>query len=432
MGRSVLSAVVVRPIWRRGAFAVEGPDEDAFTLAVEALETLRERPAFVDHPFGRVQIVGPAVPIGGAELGEALGDPNLEVRHTRGGAVALHAALATATGPPGAEGPEAVVAVDTAPRLGSSEAVEAHGAGAVAFGIGEGPGVAVGPHGERNHPAEHRPDANAWVRTVRRAAGAGTELKGALLVRAAAAPPVLLAFWTRALPEVAVIPEAPEPEPLGPAPHIGPALDLLHAARLVLPGPVRVLVRIRPDSTIYAGFSVDAPIDFVGSDGAGSPGLVRADSGGREGRSPEAISQGAYVPRPRYVENLASRWRLVAERCPGCQKQTFPARGVCRFCGRSEGLLPESLPRDGGRIEAVTTVRPGAQPTEFDPYVESAGGYDVVLARIAPGILGTFQVTDTPAGTTRRGGAIRTRLRRLYATEGEWRYGRKAIPELGD
>jgi uncharacterized protein len=139
------------------------------------------------------------------------------------------------------------------------------------------------------------------------------------------------------------------------------------------------------------------------------------------------VSQGAYVPRPRYLENLGSRWRFVGERCRSCGKVGFPPRGRCRACGAVEGLEPFSLPRDGGEVVAATTIGPGGQPTEFDEQVALSGPYSVVLVDLIPGVRVTLQVADRPTPIA-IGSRVATRLRRLYPMEGEWRYGRKAVP----
>lgn len=139
------------------------------------------------------------------------------------------------------------------------------------------------------------------------------------------------------------------------------------------------------------------------------------------------VSQGAYVPRPRYLENLPSRWRLVAERCLTCSATTFPPRGVCGHCGRHEPLARLPLPLEGATVVAATVIGPGGQPTEFDAEVEALGSYGVVLAELAVGVRATFLVTDAPVRRLSVGSAIGTRLRRLYPMEGEWRYGRKAV-----
>ncbi len=143
---------------------------------------------------------------------------------------------------------------------------------------------------------------------------------------------------------------------------------------------------------------------------------------------PTAVSEGAYVPRPRYLENLPSRWNFAAEKCRSCGVTTFPSRGRCRSCGRSSGLETVALPTDGALVVATTVIGSGAQPTEFDPQVEALGPYAVVLAEVAPGLRVTLQLTDASPDEVRIGDRVDTRLRRLYPMEGEWRYGRKAVP----
>ncbi|MGI0071939.1 MAG: Zn-ribbon domain-containing OB-fold protein [Thermoplasmata archaeon] len=140
------------------------------------------------------------------------------------------------------------------------------------------------------------------------------------------------------------------------------------------------------------------------------------------------VSQGAYVPRPSYLESIPSRWRLEAERCAPCGTLNFPARGRCRDCGMRDGLVRVRLDRDGGQVVAATTIGPGGQPTEFDEQVATAGPFQVVLVELAVGARATLQATDHFLGELTIGARVATRLRRLYPMEGEWRYGRKAIP----
>lgn len=140
------------------------------------------------------------------------------------------------------------------------------------------------------------------------------------------------------------------------------------------------------------------------------------------------VSQGAYIPRPRYLENLPSRWRFAAEKCGSCGAVDFPPRGQCRQCGAVEGLVAVRLPHDGGEVVAVTTIGPGGQPTEFDEQVEMTGPYGVVIVELVPGARVTLQVADARPGEIAIGSRVGTRLRRLYPMEGEWRYGRKAVP----
>ncbi len=141
-----------------------------------------------------------------------------------------------------------------------------------------------------------------------------------------------------------------------------------------------------------------------------------------------SVSQGAFVPQPRYEESRPSRWRFVGERCGACQQRTFPARGRCRSCGRSDALRAEPLPLRGAKVLASTWIGAGGQPTEFDEQVASQGPYGVVVAELAPDARVTLAVTDARPDEMRVGATIDTELRRLYPIEGGWRYGRKAVP----
>ena len=224
--------------------------------------------------------------------------------------------------------------------------------------------------------------------------------------------------------------------PREPAPGAAAVAFLLEPTDVASPLPLGKPVAGR--SALAAAFRVGEPgkaaphgVTFVGdwewtADG-GRPVTVSP----RElspGNGLDAVSEGAYVPRARYVENLPSRWRFLAESCGACHHTTFPARRICRFCGRTDSLTPVDLPTDGGRVVAVTTVGAGGQPTEFDQQVKTSGPYDVALVELARGMRVTLQVTDTVPGTLRVGDHVHTFLRRLYPMEGEWRYGRKAVP----
>lgn len=174
------------------------------------------------------------------------------------------------------------------------------------------------------------------------------------------------------------------------------------------------------------------PSTWVGdwdSTGEGAHRTAQTPPGhGGELASNSPVSQGAYVPKARYLENIPSRWWFAGERCAACGIVTFPARGRCRQCGAREGLVAVRLPRDGGQVIAATVIGPGGQPTEFDAQVEALGPYGVVLVELAPGVRVTLQSTDGLPAQMPIGSRVATRLRRLYPMEGEWRYGRKAVP----
>ncbi|MGA9839190.1 MAG: hypothetical protein WBE40_03705 [Thermoplasmata archaeon] len=191
-------------------------------------------------------------------------------------------------------------------------------------------------------------------------------------------------------------------------------------SRVATAGVLRYLAKhTKADAGVWAGDS--------DSSASGDPPFELPRAPTRPWPEQGPVSQGAYVPRPRYLENLPSRWWFVAERCPVCRALTFPVRGRCRACGVREGLSTERLPLDGGEVVAATVIGPGGQPTEFDDQVESSGPYEVVLVEVAPGVRLTLQVTDGRPGELAIGARVATRLRRLYPMEGEWRYGRKAV-----
>lgn len=245
-------------------------------------------------------------------------------------------------------------------------------------------------------------------------------------------------------PQVILSSEIPERDGHESAGRSGPGAGAV--AFLFRPGSAlrlsELLGQIRPSSSalatafeLYRSVRPPAPGTWVG-DWEADPGAGRVVDLDRWSRfvrlPPTAVSEGAYVPRPRYRESLPSRWRFVALRCSRCSTLTFPARGACRGCGVAGGLVEVPLPRDRAVVVATTIIGRGGQPTEFDPQVEVGGPYEVVLAELAPGIRVTLQVADVGPGTVRIGDTVDTRLRRLYPMEGEWRYGRKAVPRARD
>jgi uncharacterized OB-fold protein len=265
------------------------------------------------------------------------------------------------------------------------------------------------------------------------------------IARSAATVPNLVAALGRAEagaggPAVVLVVEMPERSdaaarsPLAPGSGAaafwfeeGRGASLREAAASIAPGPTVLGASFE----IFRRAGGSSPSVWVG-DWSADPRSGRAIDLDRiaplVGLSTTAVSEGAYVPRPRYLENLPSRWRFVADRCAACGSLTFPARGTCRYCGRVEGLRSVSLPRDAVEVVATTVIGPGGQPTEFDPQVGALGPYEVVLAELAPGVRVTLQLTDAEPGAVHIGDRVDTRLRRLYPMDGEWRYGRKAVP----
>lgn len=434
MARSILSASLARPAWQRGPFRVEGPDEDSFTLGVLALQLLGDQVrAEGSQTLQRVHLAGAFPPEVEWALGEALGIPGLEVRRHGIGAPAVWGALASA----GHESPgtarEAVVASDVAAETPDLRANPSpgHGAGAVAFLLGPEPGLLLLSHGSRSHPPGRGPSVRATVAGWNSAAGFPRAGSGGEAILAVSGDGTRWqATWEEVAPGVTVTSAEGFPEGLGNAPTVRPACLVWELARRLRTGRTGIVAEAAGARSGFAVFRLEGPVRWFGSWGGVGPGLL-PHSANFPGRNVDlgAVSQGAYLPHPRYVENLASRWRLVGERCPECHTLTFPGRARCRGCGRSEGLVPEALMRVGLEVEAVTTIGSGAQPTEFDFLVEGTGGYDVALVGLGSSVRGTFQVTDAFPGVLRVGDRVRLVLRRLYPMEGEWRYGLKAVPE---
>jgi uncharacterized OB-fold protein len=143
---------------------------------------------------------------------------------------------------------------------------------------------------------------------------------------------------------------------------------------------------------------------------------------------PIRVSEGAYFPSPRYLEGLASRWRFIADRCAECRTVSFPSRGRCKTCGRTDRLERHPLALDGAKVVARTWIGSGGQPTEFDEVVDAYGPYGVVIAEVEPGVRATLPVADAHERQVQVNDIVGTRLRRLYSIDGQWRYGRKAVP----
>ncbi len=430
MSRALTHFALVRPVWEAGGVRVEGPDEDAFTLAVAVLERLRASTPDGVPELRRVALVGEFPPDVEWALAESLGIDSLEVRRHPPGTASLFQAIAAASEDRtvGVVG-EAVVAVDVASVPGRSSEPRA-AAAAVGLLFGTGGGTRFIGQSSRHHPAERRPDATAWIGSARAAAlGASAETSGVLALVAEAPPPVLVAEWRKAFPQIRPEVSPWELETWGLLPSVRGALALALPLRSASAGEMLLVAAIRRERTDFLAMAAQESPAWAGDWTMAGPALPAPnDRPFPPSAALGAVSEGAYVPRPRYIENLASRWRLLADRCSACGKTTFPVRGRCRSCGRSDALVNVALPRDGVEVEAVTTVSPGAQPTEFDPQVAASGAYSVVLVRLAEGVRATLQVADAVGGTVKVGDRVSTRLRRLYAMEGAWRYGLKAVP----
>ncbi|MCI4336785.1 MAG: zinc ribbon domain-containing protein [Thermoplasmata archaeon] len=409
---------------------MEGPDEDAFTLAVAALERLIEgASASFPSGFDQLDLVGDFPAEIDAELGTAMGWGEAEIRHHPPGIESFAQACRNAAAGEGPSG-SAVVTVDA---LGEGDrATPTRDAAAIAAGFVAGPGARLAGASSRRHPPEQRPEAARWVAAARRAAPHATAAtQGTLGLLSTAAPPVLLIEWNRSFPLARTEHLAWTPTPTAPSPSAAMAVAVYTGLRAAAVGETAWAAVIRPERTDFLAFEVEGPVTWLGpfSQAEGGRPLPEVRPTGRGTWGLESVSQGAYVARARYLENLPARWRFAAERCPSCATVTFPPRGRCRRCATTTGLERVELPREHLEVEAVTVVAPGAQPAEFDGQVAAMGSYGVVLARLAPGVRATLQVTDTDPHGIKVGDRVRAVLRRIYPMEGAWRYGRKAVGE---
>jgi uncharacterized protein len=434
MSRSILAAALACPAWQAGPFRVEGPDEDAFTLGLAALGHLgRPLPTEGARALQRIHLVGSFAPEADWAFAEALGIPKLEVRRHPPGSSGLWGALAAAAHDEGSTGREAVIAAEVASVVSDPSGARSlrHGAGAAAFLFGKESGLAVLRHGFRGHPPGRTPSMKSsvagWLEAVGLMPSGG---KGEVVFEVEDEIARWQAAWEEAAPGVTVTLLDGPPAHVGPAPTLRAVWPLWELGRRLRTGGVGLVGEAGRGRSGFAGFRLDGPVRWAGAWSATAPGIDPPSPRFLERVSSiSAVSEGAYVPHPRYLENLASRWRLVGEICSHCQHVTFPAAGRCRRCGRSDGLRLHPLPRNQLEVESVTTISPGAQPTEFDSIVEAAGGYDVAVVSLDSGVRATFQVTDAVPRRLQVGDRVALALRRLYPMEGQWRYGLKAVPE---
>jgi uncharacterized OB-fold protein len=398
--RSIDRAIAILPAYQMGDLRVPGPDEDTFTLSVAALEGLARSAA----PLTRLYLVGDFSPVADWGFRSYLGREALVLERYPSGSDGLFRALVAAAQETKDSAPTIVVAAEVAtpPRdLGPPT----FGGGAIAFHLAEVPGLL---------PLETMSGALNESPTV----GEPAPLRRSDSVTASptsSAP----AGESRGFPG------------WGDPPTLGPGLGLQRLARNLAIGATGVLTDSPIHSTSRLKIRRDGEVAWLGAfgDAPGPDVMIPAEVWRRSfDRPTQSVSEGAYVPRARYLENLPSRWKFEASRCSACGAYALPPRPICPRCHAAKGIVSERLPHDGGTIVASTVIGSGGQPTEFDSQVELTGAYQVVLVEVAPGIRVTLQVSDALPGSLEIGSQVGTRLRRLYAMEGEWRYGRKAVP----
>lgn len=344
---------------------IDGPDEDAFTLATEAIE--QARAPTHSSSLRTIRVLGPFPPARADDLAAAAptdGNPSVILASSSD----LLAGVRSALESPGSES-EAVVFVETADLPPGARALQL----AAAFWVTEGT------------------DASSAIAPKSISDGPRSEVAGPVQNSWAATAPLL----EIGSPRRSIVIE-----------RLGGGGDRAWLQGL---GPFRWVGGARPPDQ-------------------GRPWPNAEAFSSRPAVEPENVSEGAYVPRATYLAERPSRWRLEGERCSKCGKFSFPARARCSACGAKDGLRRERMPTHGLEVEATTVVHRGAQPTEFDRQVDSTGDYEVVIVRAAPSVRLTLQLADGHPGSVKIGDRVDARLRRIVPMEGEWRYARKAVP----
>ncbi|HZY70438.1 MAG TPA: zinc ribbon domain-containing protein [Thermoplasmata archaeon] len=413
--RGVARVRVTLPRGRHGGHPFPAADEDMFTLAVRAAGAVEE-PAGGEGPtpYGRLHLVGEFRAEGDWQFAAALAIPELPIVHYPATAAGVAQALVAMRS--GSGSPELLLTVDT-PR----EGVEASEVAAAAAVVADRSEELLESLASVEAPTAASGGGRPSTESVERLLEAHSESSAVAFRLYGDVPPGISAVIGRRLegPTVIVDRAGSGPDDGHPTGVFRVAARLAERLRTGESGWAAVVdarrvaaFRVRPG----AGWSVEPPSAEPSEAIEAAPSALLS-----------AVSEGAYVPRPTYVGNISARWRLVAARCANCGTSTFPPRGSCRSCGATERLEPTPLPRRDARVVAVTTVHPGAHPTEFDPLVTARGAYTVALVEPVPGVRITTQLAGPPGVRVAIGDLVDLELRRLYPMEGEWRYGLKAV-----
>lgn len=385
-----LSAIsLYRPAWvDRAGRRCAGPDEDAVTMAVAALQPLVDEEAHID----RVVLVSraPALLEGdsGAVLAQALRLHGVPVEEVLGGAPAVVDQLT------GAAAGTAVVAVDLE-----------DGAGAGAMLLGDA-GAELEHAGARTSslPLRSRRPGDAGPRTY----------DDPRLLRELVTKPALQALVGPA-PTVAVgVPAAL---------HRTSGYDAELSGRVELGGAAAVAEALALLADQGGGRVVALEQAAAAAvDLSGTPRVVRSERPGlpvpasvRDGEPDIPISLAAYA------RAFDAKVGLLAGRCEQCGTLSAPPRYRCLGCG-AEGRPPLApLPRSGS-VYSVVTVR-APVPGLASPYSLAIVDLDGVELRLLA------QVTDVPAGSAvidDRGSLV---LRKVAERQGIPDYGYAFQPE---
>jgi hypothetical protein len=136
----------------------------------------------------------------------------------------------------------------------------------------------------------------------------------------------------------------------------------------------------------------------------------------------EAAAKARYAKAPTRTEAEWQKHR-VARESPDAEAD-FPL-GAYVLGSRHDAVLEHRLQLGPGRVVSWTTIGAGAAPAEFMRLQDAVGAYHVVLADCGGERTVGLWAGDAPPKT---GQAVQPALRRLYRTQGAWRYGVKFVP----
>ncbi|HJQ93423.1 MAG TPA: hypothetical protein VJ874_03960 [Candidatus Thermoplasmatota archaeon] len=136
----------------------------------------------------------------------------------------------------------------------------------------------------------------------------------------------------------------------------------------------------------------------------------------------EAAAKQWFAQAPARTEAEWQKHRLARESPDG--EADFPL-GAYVLGPRHEAVLSQRLRLPQGKVLSWTAIGAGAAPAEFIRLQDAVGAYHVVLADC-----GGERTVGLWAGEAapRTGQAVQPVLRRLFRTQGAWRYGVKFAP----
>ncbi|MES2155733.1 MAG: hypothetical protein V4510_11410 [bacterium] len=137
----------------------------------------------------------------------------------------------------------------------------------------------------------------------------------------------------------------------------------------------------------------------------------------------EDLAKAVHASAPTILEMAWQKVR-VAREGPDTEAD-FPL-GAFVAGPRHDDVLAQRMRLGQGKVMTWTTVSAGAAPTEFTRLQDAVGAYHVVLVGLADRARTVGLWTD--AAPPQTGQAATPVLRRLFRTQGAWRYGIKFSP----